>query len=81
MRMTQKLVIVCAAISIIGGCAYRHYLGFHGPSIKLYPDVHDQVTDDDESLECHHPDRDPEGPATSQPKFKGCLKCHNDYIT
>ena len=29
-------------------------------------------------LICHHPDRDPNGPPTSHPQFKGCLKCHND---
>jgi len=81
MRIAQKLILICAAVSIIGGCAYRHYLGLHGPSIKLYPDVHAQVTEDDECLECHHPDQDPEGPATSHPNFKGCLKCHNDDIT
>ena len=74
------LFAVCMSILIFGGCAYRHYLGLHGPSIKLYPDTHEEVTEDHECLECHHPARDPSGPPTSHLNFTGCLKCHNDDL-
>ncbi|KJS31486.1 MAG: hypothetical protein VR64_11915 [Desulfatitalea sp. BRH_c12] len=60
------------------GCAYRYYLGMHGPSIKRYPEIHQGVTKDSECLECHHPERNPTGPPTTHPGFTGCLKCHND---
>ena len=63
------------------GCAYRYYLCLHGPSIKLHPDQHEDVAQDNECLECHDPNNDPEGPPTSHPHFIGCLKCHNDEIT
>ena len=39
-----------------------------------------RYTEDYECLECHHPDKDPEGPPTTHPNFTGCLKCHNDDI-
>ena len=70
-RRVLYFLVVCS----LGGCAY---LGFHGKSIKLYPDVHGDVAKDAECLECHLPDKDPEGPATPHPGFTGCLKCHND---
>ena len=63
------------------GCDYRYYLGFHGPSIKLYPEDHEGVVQDNECLECHDPNNDPDGQPTSHPHFTGCLKCHNDDIT
>ena len=76
----KRIVMGLVALTMISGCAYRHYLGLHGPSIQRSPDVHEGVTEDQECLECHHPDRDPTGPPTSHPKFTGCLKCHNDDI-
>ncbi len=80
MKFNYKLLVVGMALLFMGGCAYRHYLGFHGPSIKYYPDMHEDVVEDHECLECHHPDKDPSGPPTSHPNFTGCLKCHNDEI-
>lgn len=68
-------------VFLASGCAYRHYMGMHGPSIKLYPEAHQQVAqEDNECLKCHHPDRDPEGPPTTHPGFTGCLKCHNGNV-
>ncbi len=74
------LVPVLCALLFCSGCAYRYYLGFHGPSIRMYPDIHEEVTRDEECLACHHPDRNPSGPPTSHPEFTGCLKCHNDPV-
>ncbi|MBN1905160.1 MAG: hypothetical protein JW927_08700 [Deltaproteobacteria bacterium] len=71
-------IILIVSMLIVSGCAYRHYMGLHGPSIKAYPDIHENVTKDEECLSCHHPDKNRQGPATSHPGFKGCLKCHND---
>jgi hypothetical protein len=62
------------------GCAYRYYMGFHGPSIKAYPKIHEGVIRDEDCLSCHRPDRDPEGPPTTHPEFHGCLNCHNDDL-
>ena len=77
----NRILAVCVALSVfLGGCAYRHYLGIHGPSIKKYADTHRGYAKDEECLSCHHPDRDPKGPPTSHPNFKGCLKCHNDDL-
>lgn len=59
------------------GCGHMAYLGWHGPSIQLHPDIHEFVEEDDQCLECHHPDN-PEGPASLHPNFTGCIKCHND---
>jgi hypothetical protein len=74
--------IACSTIILMvvffSGCAYRYYLGMHGPSIKQYPEIHEGVTEDAECLECHYPDRNPTGPPTTHPDFTGCLKCHND---
>ena len=67
-------------LSLLLGCAYRHYLGFHGPSIKLHPDVHEAVAQDEECLECHSLGSDSDGRPTSHPGFTGCLKCHNDEV-
>ncbi len=76
-----KGVIVCAvAAAVLCGCAYRHYMGLHGPSIRNSPDVHEGVREDAECLACHDPDRDPVGPPTSHPQFTGCLKCHDDPV-
>ncbi len=79
-KLRYTLCVVCLSLFVIGGCAYRYYLGLHGPSIRLYPDVHEEVAADHECLECHHPDNDPSDPIFSHPHFKGCLKCHNDEL-
>jgi len=79
-KLRNTLCVVCISLFVMGGCAYRHYLGLHGPSIKLYPDTHEEVTEDHECLECHHPARDPSGPPTSHLNFSGCLKCHSDEL-
>lgn len=71
-----SLTLVSLAL-MITGCAYRHYLGMHGPSIGIHPDNHRGVFEDGKCLQCHHPDGIPMGPPTSHPQFKGCLKCHN----
>ena len=77
----MKQILLCSmALMIAGGCAYQHYLGMHGPSVRNFPDIHAGVTEDTECLECHHPDRNPVGPPTSHPQFTGCLKCHNDVV-
>lgn len=75
--MTVLILSIALGFS---GCAYRYYLGMHGPSIKAFPEVHAGVTEDQECLECHHPDKDPTGPVTTHPNFTGCLKCHNDDL-
>ena len=83
MRKLQLLVgaiCVCFAIFWGTGCAHRYYLGFHGPSIRAYPEIHQGAVQDDDCLKCHHPEGDPEGPPTTHPNFKGCLKCHNDEL-
>ncbi|MFH0726181.1 MAG: cytochrome c3 family protein [Pseudomonadota bacterium] len=77
MRLFLRVLLFLLATTFIG-CAYRHYMGFHGPSIKRRPDIHAGITKDQECLECHHPDKSPQGPPTSHPRFAGCLKCHND---
>jgi hypothetical protein len=79
----KKMILLFLGLLIIlfaSGCAYRYYLGMHGPSVKMYPDTHAGVTQDSECLTCHHPQHDPSGPPTTHPHFKGCLKCHNDEI-
>lgn len=79
MRPIFKLLIPVCSVFIVG-CAYRHYMGFHGPSIKRHPEIHADAVSDRQCLECHHPDKNPEGPPTSHPHFTGCLKCHNDDV-
>ena len=75
--LTLALVVVLAATT---GCAYRYYLGMHGPSIRHSPEIHEiSVTDDAQCLECHSPDNRQAIPRRpSHPGFKGCIKCHND---
>ena len=80
MRSFSKMLVLLVSLSIPFGCAYRYYLGFHGPSIKLHPEVHDGLTQDGECLECHGPDSNSDGRPTTHPDFKGCLKCHNDEV-
>jgi len=81
MKCFIKMIFFLIMFFTMFGCAYRYYLGFHGPSIKLHPDQHESVLQDKECLECHDPNNDIEGPPTSHPHFTGCLKCHNDDIT
>jgi hypothetical protein len=78
MNILKKILMVCMVLALFNGCAYRYYLGMHGPSVKSFPDIHKGVTEDQGCLGCHHPDRNPTGPPTSHPQFIGCLKCHND---
>ena len=70
--------VALLAILFLSGCAYRYYLGMHGPSMQQSPGIHEGVTQDADCLNCHRPGPDPTGPPTSHPGFTGCLKCHND---
>ncbi len=76
-----KILISGIAVVILNGCAYRHYLGVHGPSIKSVPEIHEGITADQDCLSCHHPAHSSIGPPTSHPHFTGCLKYHNDDLT
>ena len=80
MKTVRQFFLSILILAVMTGCAYRHYLGMHGPSIRSAPDVHKGVTEDVECLECHHPARNPTGPPTTHPQFTGCLKCHNDPL-
>jgi hypothetical protein len=76
-KMFVHMLITLGISAALFGCAY---MGFHGKSIRAYPDIHANVRTDQECLECHHPDKDPQGPPTPHPRFTGCIKCHNDEI-
>jgi hypothetical protein len=76
-----KALALLAVILLVSSCAYRHYLGIHGSSIKKFPDIHTGITADKSCLMCHTPGAAVRAPATSHPQFKGCLKCHNDDLT
>lgn len=81
--MKKKPIFATMGLCLLlltSGCAYRYYLGIHGPSIQRYPEIHADAATDRECLSCHHPERDPAGPPTSHPQFTGCLKCHNDPV-
>lgn len=78
MTRFMKVVICCGILVFSCACAYRHYLGMHGASIKAFPEIHQNTTTDQDCLSCHAPDQADEGQATSHPHFTGCLKCHND---
>jgi hypothetical protein len=80
MKTIERIVVGSLVLWVMTGCAYQHYLGIHGPSVRNYPDVHKGVTEDVECLGCHHPERNPSGPPTSHPQFTGCLKCHDDPL-
>ncbi len=72
----KKLLII--SLFFFAGCAY---LGFHGKSVRNFPEVHESVVADSECLECHHPDnKNDDAPVSPHPDFTGCLKCHNDEI-
>lgn len=81
MKRIYRVVLVGILLTVFTGCAYRYYLGFHGPSIQRFPDVHEGVREDADCLACHNPDQDPVGPPTSHPQFTGCLKCHDDPVS
>jgi hypothetical protein len=76
----KKIMIGCTVAICVSGCAYRHYLGMHGPSMKAFPDIHQGVTEDQDCLSCHDPDQNPTGTPSTHPHFIGCLKCHNDDL-
>ena len=79
---TNTLLTIALLVALTGtaGCAYRYYLGMHGPSTRNYPEIHtEDIREDVQCLECHSPKDNPgDAPATSHPGFKGCFKCHND---
>ncbi len=79
-RLLATASIILAVTS--AGCAYRYYLGLHGPSKDNYPDVHTaEMTTDSHCLGCHAPENASDAiPATSHPSFTGCLRCHNDPV-
>ena len=81
MQKIFRAILLLAMILAVGGCnGYRAYLGSHGKSVRLHPDVHESsFTTDRQCLECHHPDHS-QGPSSPHPGFKGCLKCHNDAV-
>jgi len=77
---TMLIMVVVSAFLILGCARFdRAYLGSHGPSIQLHPDIHVDASKDQECLTCHHPDS-AQGTPSPHPKFKGCLKCHNDPV-
>lgn len=83
MKKRVLTLLLLAVVATSAGCAYRHYLGMHGPTTKKHPDIHfDSIKEDNECLDCHSPkNTSGEAPTTSHPTFKGCLKCHNDPVT
>lgn len=79
----MKKTCLGALLLVLGlssGCAYRHFLGLHGPSVQNFSSIHQGLTNDSECLDCHNPEISTDAPPTSHPNFKGCLKCHNDEI-
>lgn len=77
MKKYFKGIILTAIATLFLGCGHMAYLGMHGKSVKLFPEIHDDVMQDAQCLECHHPDN-PKGPVSPHPNFKGCINCHND---
>ncbi len=71
MRKCFLPVLLLALALCAAGCAQRHYLGLHGPTVRRFPDAHAGVSEDRACLQCHHPQGD---------RFVGCLKCHDDAI-
>ena len=78
MKVGSLTLILLLAVAFSSGCAYRYFLGMHGPTVKAQPEIHNGITKDAECLDCHKADSGSGAPATSHPGFKGCLKCHND---
>lgn len=80
-RYWVKITIVVMAVFLTSACAYKHYLGIHGPSIKKHPVVHQGFSTDQSCLICHGIGSTGKGvPKTNHPDFTGCLKCHNDNL-
>lgn len=80
-RTWISTLIVLAILSASSGCAYRHYLGMHGPTIRKYPEIHTaEIREDSQCLGCHGPDASADAPPTTHPGFKGCLDCHNEPL-
>jgi len=78
-RKTTLTLTLLLTLATLSGCAYRYYLGMHGPSIRNTPETHDEtLRDDGQCLKCHQPGQSDEAPATTHPGFKGCLNCHQD---
>ncbi len=81
MKSASRLLLVTLLLVFLTGCAYRYYLGMHGPSIRQHPEVHKGATKDQQCLKCHDPKlKDAQGPPTTHPQFTGCIKCHNDAV-
>lgn len=78
MQRTATLILLVFFSLAPAACAYRHYMGLHGPTIKTHSDIHSGFTKDAECLGCHGDGDESQGPPTSHPQFTGCLKCHND---
>ncbi len=78
MKTAKRLFLIFLAVISFSGCAYRYYLGMHGPSIREFPDIHKGYTEDSQCLACHGPGSDSTATPTTHPGFTGCLKCHND---
>lgn len=78
LKWTFQLVLFLG----ISACAMSglYFLGLHGPSIKLTPDAHEGFFEDEECLDCHGEDNEPDAPRTTHSGFHGCLKCHNDAV-
>ncbi len=81
--MNIKRILAVALLVVLlssAGCAYRYYLGMHGPSTRNSPEVHTAaIVADNQCLACHSPENNAgDAPVTNHPGFKGCLKCHND---
>lgn len=75
-----RITAFVAFVVIISSCAYRHYLGMHGSSIKKYPLIHSNAAEDKTCLACHTAGSPVASSKTSHPHFKNCLKCHNDDV-
>jgi len=75
-RFKQR-VLAGITLLFLAGCGHTAYMGMHGRSIRLSPEVHENIMEDSQCLRCHHADK-PEVPLTPHPEFKGCIKCHND---
>ena len=83
MKRNRALTLVLLAVLMTsGGCAYRYYLGMHGPSINRSPEIHTAtITEDAQCLECHSPqNHSGNAPITSHPEFTGCIKCHQGPV-
>lgn len=76
MKKPLCLATLSVVFLVVSGCAHLAYLGVHGTSVRLHPDIHQSISADDQCLECHGGGQD--APQTPHPGFTGCIKCHND---